>query len=323
MRITLLAKTERADGTEDTVEFFRLDRAPNAAPSAGLGMVLAESRDVSAALQRVVLREQVQEVLTTISRCPSCSAPLSTKDCKTIMYRTAFGKVSCPSPRLYSRCSSCGSRAHGQATFSPLAIALPERTHPQWTWLQTRFASVMSYRWARTLLAHSFTGAAELPSSSIRQNVLRIGARIESEVQRRINNRLQEMPLVDDGPLPDVSRARHALQVDAGYVRSVPREGTGWISVIASKVVRPESTRTHAHAYSIGYEPMQGMRQEAFLSSVGIGYDVPVTVLSDGGEDVGSAASLGVRCERILDWFHIGMRFQHLLRERPAIPPAS
>ncbi len=57
---------------------------------------------------------------------------------------------------------------------------------------------------------------------------------------------------------------------------------------------------------------MQGMRQEAFLYSVGIGYDVPVTVLSDGGEDVGAAASLGVRCERILDWFHIGMRFQHL-----------
>ncbi|MDQ2735213.1 MAG: hypothetical protein M3Y55_09550, partial [Pseudomonadota bacterium] len=131
----------------------------------------------------------------------------------------------------------------------------------------------MSYRWAKTFLAHSFTGAQELPSSSIRQNVLRIGARLEGEVRRRIDTRLQEMLVVDDRPMIDVRQARHALQVDAGYVRSAPSsEGTRWISVIASKVVRPETWRTHAHAYSIGYEPAQGMRQEAFLSSVGIGY---------------------------------------------------
>lgn len=54
------------------------------------------------------------------------------------------------------------------------------------------------------------------------------------------------------------------------------------------------------------------MRQKALLSSAGIAYDVPVTVLSDGGEDVGSAVALGARRERILDWFHIRMRFQHL-----------
>ncbi len=76
---------------------------------------------------------------------PGCSRA-GGPNSKTIMYRIAFGKVSCPSRRLYSRCSSYGSRAHAQATFSPLAIALAERTHPQWAWLQTRFASVMSYR---------------------------------------------------------------------------------------------------------------------------------------------------------------------------------
>ncbi len=54
------------------------------------------------------------------------------------------------------------------------------------------------------------------------------------------------------------------------------------------------------------------MRQQAFLASVGIGYDMPVTVLSDGGEDVGSAGSLGNRCKRVLNWFHIGMKFEHL-----------
>ena len=70
MRITLLAKIERADGTQDTIEIFGLERASDATPSSGLGLVLGESRDLAAALQRVILREQVQEVLLTISRCP-------------------------------------------------------------------------------------------------------------------------------------------------------------------------------------------------------------------------------------------------------------
>lgn len=45
---------------------------------------------------------------------------------------------------------------------------------------------------------------------------------------------------------------------------------------------------------------------------MGIGNDVPVTIPCDGGEDVGAVGRLGNRSIRILDWFHIGMRFQHL-----------
>ena len=36
-------------------------------------------------------------------------------------------------------------------------------------------------------------------------------------------------------------------------------------------------------------------------------------VLSDGGEDIGWACKLPTAKERVLDWFHIGMRFLHLL----------
>ena len=105
-----------------------------------------------------------------------------------------------------------------------------------------------------------------------------------------------------------------ALQIDAGYVRAVPRpDGAGWIAAVASKVVGPQKTRTHAHAYVAGYNPHQGLRQQAFLASLGIGMDVPVTVLSDGGEDIRHACQLPAAAERVLDWFHIGMRFEPLL----------
>lgn len=41
--------------------------------------------------------------------------------------------------------------------------------------------------------------------------------------------------------------------------------------------------------------------------------DKPVTVLCDAGEDIYAAGALGQRSVRVLDWFHVGMRFEHLL----------
>jgi hypothetical protein len=163
---------------------------------------------------------------------------------------------------------------------------------------------------ARSFLATGFAGAMELPASSIRSSAQRVGARLESEMQQRAE---QFWTMHHDDAAIDAHTAVHALQIDAGYVRSVPQtEGVSWISVIASKVVRPESRRTHAHAYAGGGSSRwRGDRQEAFLASVGIGSDVPVVLLCDGGEDVG-VGRLGNRSLRILDWFHIGMRFEHL-----------
>ena len=226
---------------------------------------MAESRELLAALQAVVIAEQTKEVVKAMSRCASCLEPLAVKDTKSIVYRTAFGKASLPSPRLYARCTGCCAVAYHRKSFRPLALALPERTHPQWTWLQTRYASVMSYNLARKFLLHSFPGATALPTSSVRANVQKIGARLESEVRARIEHVLEQMPVAYEPPVPPAIGATHALQVDAGYIRSVPdREGTHWISTIASKVVRPKTKRTHEHAYSIGTSPCKASASRPF-----------------------------------------------------------
>jgi len=96
-------------------------------------------------------------------------------------------------------------------------------------------------------------------------------------------------------PAPSLKNATVALQIDAGYVAA------------------PETCGGHSHAYVTGHNPHQALHQHAFLASVGIGPDTPVTVLSDGGEDISHACQLPAASERVLDWFHIGMRFEHLL----------
>jgi len=40
--------------------------------------------------------------------------------------------------------------------------------------------------------------------------------------------------------------------------------------------------------------------------------NVPVIVLSDGGADINHACQLPSAAERVLNWFYIGMRFEHL-----------
>ena len=64
------------------------------------------------------------------------------------------------------------------------------------------------------------------------------------------------------------------------------------MAAVASKLAVPEAKYSPAHAYVTGYNPNQGMRQQVFLSSVGIALDTPVTVLCDGGEDIAFACQL-------------------------------
>ena len=172
----------------------------------------------------------------------------------------------------------------------------------------------MSYGLAQTFLRDAFPAGQTLPASSLKVNTRRIGQRLEAETQaaveaivrapRRAGN---EQPPAPQGPAV-------ALEVDAGYIRAVPkREGVRWMAVVASKIVWLQPRRGCAHAYAGTYNPHQGARQQAFLASAGVPPDAPVTVLSDGGDDVAFACRLPRPTERVLDWFHLGMRFEHLL----------
>ncbi len=112
-----------------------------------------------------------------------CRLPLGVKDRKTIVYRTVFGKARLDSPRFYSACSRCTVPARTRQSFSPLAEQLPERVHPQWLWLQSRYAATMSYQLAQRFLRDAFPAGRVLAVSSVKRNTRRIGERLDREVQ--------------------------------------------------------------------------------------------------------------------------------------------
>ena len=183
----------------------------------------------------------------------------------------------------------------------------------------------MSYRLAQIFLRDAFPAGRTLAVSSLKANVRRIGQRLNDETQAAIDrivcaprSRRQERPA------PQPKGPAVELEVDAGYIRAVPRyEGVRWIVVVASKLGRPQARHGYTHAYAGTYNPHQGVRQQAFLASLGVPPDAPVTVLSDGAEDVHLACRLPRPTERVLDWFHIAMRFEHLLTAVRGLCPAD
>jgi hypothetical protein len=312
MRVSIHATIENENGSSSqAIQVGEITREAGVDPASGLGLFVREANALLQQIQSVVLNEQADEFIRVAAGCLACGRRLGIKDTKSLVYRTVYGKALLRSPRFYSRCSACGFRSGDGDTVSPLAHALKDRSHPQWTWFQCRYASVMSYRLAKIYLRDAFPGGKDLPASSIKRNVGAIGQRLEREVKQATGEAAYSFRRANRLPLTGPPLA---LQIDAGYIKTRPQaDGKRWIPVVASKLVRSSRARGYAHASALGLGRRQGMRQQAFLQSIGVDRQSPVTVLSDGGDDISHACKLPAATTRVLDWFHIGMRFEQLL----------
>ena len=178
MRISIQAVIENSNGlsSSQVIQIGEVTRDAGVDPASGLGLFVREANALLQQIQSVVLNEQADEFIRVAAGCLACGRRLGIKDTKPLVYRSVYGKALLRSPRFYARCSACGFVSGDGATVSPLAHALRERTHPQWTWFQCRYASVMSYRLAKIFLRDAFPGGKDLPASSIKRNVGAIGA---------------------------------------------------------------------------------------------------------------------------------------------------
>jgi hypothetical protein len=322
MRISIFARVEGDDtGSCRKVPIGAVERGAALDPASGMGLWIQEAHELLEQIQAVLLVEQAEQFIRAAARCLACYKPLSIKDSKSVVYRTAFGKMAVRSPRFYSCCSTCGFHSGEHVTVSPLAKALRERVHPQWAWLQCRYASTMSYRLAQTLLRDAFPGGKTLPSSSIKLKVRAVGERLEHEAALATAVVAEEQAAATERPR---TGPQLALQIDAGYIRTSRKAEPGaWMPVVVSKLVPPGRHRSFAHAYVPSLVAQQGARQQAFLRSLQVPASATVTVLSDGGDDISLACKLPCARARVLDWFHIGMYFERLLKALPGLKGAD
>lgn len=301
------------EGHRERKRIATLERSADLAEVDGLGLTLAESKDLLERLQEIVAHRHAKEIVAANSACGGCSRPLARKGTASIVYRTAFGKLSLKSPRLYSQCR-CGARVCGGESFNPLAMHLAQRTHSELLYLQTRWASAMSYERAAKLLSDVLPLGATPAPSSIKAHVRAAGQALATEAEEHGEHFFASHPL--EFPAPPTEPAAHVLELDAAYVRAVPQScgGRNSFGIVTSRLIKPEGAGGwHAYVIDETIDPLTQLH--GFLQRQGVANDTPMAFITDGGADVGTPTILSWRpVQLILDWFHISMRFEHLLQ---------
>lgn len=145
---------------------------------AQLGLSLKEGNTLLLEIQRAMVQEQVQHYAVTHRHCADCGTLRGLKGTHAIVYRTVFGMLRVSSPRLYA----CRCRKRATKSTSSLAELITERTTPELVYLQNRFAAVMSFEAAETLLQEVLPLSGTVRVAGIHRTVQKVAKRLEREL---------------------------------------------------------------------------------------------------------------------------------------------
>jgi hypothetical protein len=301
IRIQVVIDAENGDG-EHVSDIARLERGALRADD--LGLTLAEAKEILHGMQQSLVTEQVAAYLTQCKICPDCGARRNLKGQHRIVYRTLFGKCNLVSPRLYD----CPCRNNGRHSASPLAERLTSHCAPELLYLQTKFASMVSYGLSVELLSTVLPIANEINTTSVRRHLHRVAERIESELG---DERFQFIEgCANDWAKQPAPGPPLTVGLDGGYVHASDQKSRteGWFEVIAGKSVQAEGG-AKVFAFVNTYDTQPKRRLYEVLKSQGLQMNQQVVFLSDGGDTVRDLQTyLSPESEHLLDWFHITMR---------------
>ena len=303
MRVRVQVVVESEAGDQPVVrEVVTLERG-SLQPD-GLGLTLAEAKDLLHGVQETMVAEQVAEFMARQECCPECARPRPHKGHHEIVYRTLFGKLRLDSPRLYA----CPCQEKERASVSPLAELLPDRTAPELAYLEAKFAALMSYGLSVDLLAEILPLGKELNKTAVRRQIQRTAERNESELGS------EQVAFIEGSqrdwnelPRPDPPLT---VGLDGGYVHAQHFQSRVERSfeVITGKVMKKDG-EPKCFAFVPGYDTKPKRRLFEVMNSQGLQMNQQVEFLTDGGDTVRELPLyLCPESEHWLDWFHITMR---------------
>jgi hypothetical protein len=316
MKLTVHVTLSDDDDAETVVrEVFVLTREALTPDTVGLG--LAEGKDLLAAVQDTLVTAQVSATVAAQDTCPDCARPYRHKDKHTIVVRSLFGTLRLDSPRWWH----CPCQVHPTRTFSPLAALLSERTTPELSYLQARFAGLVSYGASASLLSELLPLGRPLHATALRCDVQATAQRLENELGDEQSSFIDTCQRDrEELPRPELPLV---VGLDGGYVHSTAQRSRrdGWFEVIAGKAV-PADGRATCFGYVQTYDTKPKRRLFEVLKSQGMAANQQVTFLTDGGEDIRDLPCyLNPDSEHLLDWFHITMRITVMTTMTKSLQP--
>ena len=258
MKIEIRLRIDAGHGGHCDEELLVLDKPHDQLERTGLS--LAEAREMLSRVQERIVSAQAAAFLADNRRCRRCGTVLRTKGRTSIRFRTPFGDVPLTGPRLH-RCA-CDD-AGGARTYSPLAGLFHERVAPEMLWLETKWASLVSFGVTVALLKDVLPVGATLNAESVRNHLHRVAARAETElgeeravfIEGSARTRAQLPP--PDGPI--------VVGLDGGYVRArePDREGrqTHFEVVVGKSIAEDRTDRYFGLVPAFDRKPRRRLRE--------------------------------------------------------------
>jgi hypothetical protein len=298
--------------TEEVACLCRGDLVPE-----NLGLTLAEGKALLAQIQEKMVTQQAAVYGVQQRPCPHCHQPRRNKGSHQIIWRSLFGKIHLHSPRLYT----CDCQPQLQKSVSPLAQLLAERTAPEFKYLQSKWASLMSYGLSVKLLEEVLP--LEADTTTVQRHTLDVAEKLEAELGEE-QYMYVDMCERDWEALPDPAPPL-TVGIDGGYVHA--RDGdnrkAGWFEIIVGKSMQEEA-QTKRLAFVNDYDQKPKRRLYEMLQTQGLQMNQDIIFLSDGGDTVRDLQlDLSPQAEHLLDWFHVTMRItaiQQMARGLPTNP---
>ena len=210
---------------------------------AEIGLGVEEGKAILAALQRPIVEAQVDGYLRQHGDCPHCGRRLWRKGSYSVAFRTLYGTVTLASPRLHR----CVCRPGKKKTFSPLAALLTENTSPELLYLESKWASLVSFGVTVDLLKDVLP-IDRANASTVCRHLNKVAARAEAELGREPACPSRESA----GSRLDAADSV-VVGIDGGYIRNWYAKKRRFEVVVGKSIVKHQNDRyfglvqTHDH----------------------------------------------------------------------------
>ena len=305
MRFTIEARLIDDEGSGEPVLLGEFERPDDELDPARVGLTLEEGRGLLHKAQQFMSAGYVAGWLRWRSSCDYCGVAYPHKDTRTVTYRTIFGRVELPSPRWYECLCKC-SIYRPQPSWSPLTTALRERVSPQLEQLQVKFAAQLPYAQAVALLKELLPLDDSISVSGTKNRVRAVAESREEAVARGI----EDLPAPRHPTAP--SATVNSMAIDSVWLRHCKpsRVHARQVSVAAARATLADGT-TRLCGYVTKQVQRGSKRTDLFLKQLGVRPQERVTVIADGAGEFETAITESQYTGlRIVDWFHIAMKFR-------------
>ena len=304
MKIEIRLKIDAGEVNAIDEDVLELDKPHDALERIGLS--LDEAKDLLGRIQERIVAAQAAAFVEDSRSCRRCGNRLWSKGQRTFRFRTPFGDIPIAGPRL-KRCPCNGSE--GGETFNPLANLFHEHVAPEMLYLETKWASLVSFDATVGLLKDVLPVGATLNAETVRNHLHHVANRMEGELGEERFSFIEGAPR-NHAALPP-AEGPIIVGIDGGYVRAREKDREGRLTnfevVVGKSVAEDREDRYFGLVQSLDEKPRR--RLHDVLQEQGLQMNQEITFLTDGEDSIRSMAEFMSPCaEHVLDWFHVTMR---------------